>query len=108
MHTPYHSLEQFREKAGLLAGELALESDEALSTLAHISGYETANDIRFSVSESPMLSSREELMARLQAIYPDIDNEKAADVIDKLNLPVRATDMAEFARSPGAAPNISG
>ncbi|MDQ9169479.1 hypothetical protein Q8A64_03535 [Oxalobacteraceae bacterium R-40] len=108
MHTPYRSLEQFREKAGLLAAELTLESDEALTTLAHISGYETANDIRFGASASAMLSSREELMARLQAIHPDIGNERAAAVIDKLNLPVRETDMTQLARSPGAAPNISG
>jgi hypothetical protein len=106
MRTPYRSPEQFREKAALLASELMLDKQQALEALAHISGYASPSDIGH--SESDLLSSREELMARLQAIYPEIANDQAAAVIDKLDLPLRETNMEQFSRIPGAAPNISG
>lgn len=108
MHTPYSSLEEFRKKAALLADELALEHEEALEVLAHISGYEHPFDMAHSGSEFDLLSSREELMARLQAIYPHITNDKAGAAIDMLNLPVRETDLNKFSQAPNAAPNISG
>lgn len=108
MHTPYQSLDQFEKKAALLASELDLDGREALTTLAHLSGYEQPADIAFKVPDRDLLSSREELMARLQAIYPHITHDKAVAVIDKLDLPVRETDMALFSKSPSAAPNISG
>ncbi|MGV3740823.1 MAG: hypothetical protein ACO1NO_00755 [Burkholderiaceae bacterium] len=108
MRTPYRSYEEFQEKAALLADELALAPDEALETLAHISGYEASSDVGTGQAQQEQLSSREELMARLQAIDPGIAHDRAATVIDKLALPVRETDLAKLARSPGAAPNISG
>jgi hypothetical protein len=108
VRTPYQSYEQFQEKAVLLASELALGRDEALDTLAHISGYGEPSDIGKDQSQPELLSSREELMARLQALYPGIARDQAAAVIDRLDLPVRETDLAKLARSPGAAPNISG
>lgn len=108
MRTPYRSLEQFQEKAALLADALALAREEALDVLARISGYEHPSEIARSPTESELLSSREELMARLQAIYPHIENDKAGAAVDQLNLPVRETELSRLAQAPGAAPNISG
>lgn len=108
MRTPYRSPEHFREKAALLAGELDLGDKEALETLAHLSGYAHPSEVAEQIGEAELLTSREELMARLQAIYPEIANDKAGAVIDRLGLPVRETDLAQLARSPHAAPNISG
>ncbi len=107
MRTPYRSYEEFQEKAALLADELALDRRQALETLAHISGYEKSSDIAADPAPPELLASREELMARLQAIDPGISHARAAAVIDKLELPVRETDLAKLARSPRAAPNIS-
>lgn len=108
MHTPYRSPEQFQQKATLLAVELGFDEKQAREVLAHISGYAHPSDIEQSGGEADLLSSREELMAKLQALYPQIENDKAGAVIDKLALPVRETDLARLAQSPGAAPNISG
>lgn len=110
MHTPYDSHEHLLEKAAILADELGLERQHALDALTHISGYESPSTVAQSagVSETGLLWSREELMARLQALYPDLSNNKAGAVITKLDLPVRETDMARFAQSPGAAPNMGG
>lgn len=108
MHTPYHSPEQFREKAALLAGELSLDAQGAQEALAHLSGYEDPSAIGESASDAELLWSREELTARLLAMYPDIAHDRAAAMIDKLDLPMRETDMARLACSPGAAPNMGG
>lgn len=111
MHTPYRSMEEFQEKAALLAAELGIDGNEALETLAHISGYEHVPELADGAQDTQdtdLLSSREELMAKLQAIYPHIANNQAGNVIDRLGLPVRETDLARLAQSPGAAPNISG
>lgn len=101
-------MEQFREKADLLAAELDLDGKEATDALARICGYERASDIAAAAGDADFLSSREELMAKLQAIYPQVANDKAGAVIDSLGLPVRETDLARLSQSPGAAPNISG
>lgn len=108
MHTPYRSPEHFQETAALLATELGLDRAEALDALAHISGYEQPSDVATGAHSTDLLSSREELMAKLQAIYPGIVNDQAGAVIDKLDLPMRETDLARLSQSPGAAPNISG
>jgi hypothetical protein len=108
MYTPYRSPEQFRAKAALLAAELGLDGEEASKALAHISGYAQPSDIAVGARDTDLLSSREELMAKLQAIYPHVANDKAGMVIDKLGLPVRETDLVRVTQSPGAAPNISG
>jgi hypothetical protein len=110
MHTPYRSHDHFLQKAALLENELGLDRQGALEALAHISGYDNQSSIAENPSgpDTGLLWSREELMARLLALYPDLSNESAGAVITKLDLPVRETDMRRFAQSPDAAPNIGG
>jgi hypothetical protein len=48
------------------------------------------------------------LIARLLASKPDLADGKAADVIDRLALPMRDADIEHIASSPDVIPNIGG
>jgi len=108
MHTPYLNRNEFEQKADALAAALALERSEAQGLLARVSGYEDAAAVAFGDRDRSLCSSREELIARLQASRPDIESERASDIIDQLRLRVRDADMEHIPASPGAVPNMGG
>lgn len=108
MHTPYLNRDEFEHKAGVLADALHLQASEARQLLAQISGYADAAAIDFGDRDRSLCSSREELVARLQASRPDVGGEQAAGIIDRLHLNVRDGDIAHMPASPGVVPNMGG
>jgi hypothetical protein len=108
MHTPYQNRDEFEQKAGVLADALHLQIDEARHLLAQISGYADAAAVNFGDRDRSLCSSREELIARLQASRPEVGSEQAAEAIDRLHLAVRDGDIAHIPASPGVVPNIGG
>jgi hypothetical protein len=107
MRTVYRSFDEFGEKAAILGNALDLAEGDSMDLLARMSGYESPAQVETGSPESGGLHSREELMARLQAKRPDVPNQRAGEIIDRLQLPVRETRMEKFPESPNAAPNIS-
>jgi hypothetical protein len=108
MHTPYLNRDEFEHKAGVLADALRLQADEAQQLLAQISGYADAAAIDFGDRDRSLCSSREELVARLQASRPEVGGEQAAEIIDGLHLAVRDGDIEHVPASPGVVPNMGG
>jgi hypothetical protein len=108
MHTPYLNRGEFEHKAGLLADALQLQASEAQQLLAQISGYDNADAIDFAHRDRSLCSSREELVARLQASRPEVGGEQAAEIIDRLRLAVRDGDIEHVPASPGVVPNMGG
>jgi hypothetical protein len=105
MRVPYTGHGQFEEKAAILTTALAVGRDEALALLAHLSGYTDVSSVETGVDDKASRFSREELIARLQAIRPDISDERAAGIVDQLALPVRDTDTEHIPASPDTVPN---
>lgn len=108
MRIPYTGRGQFEEKAAVLASAFGLDSEEALTLLAHLSGYQDASLVETGVDDKALRFSREELIARLQAIRPDILEDRAIGVVDRLALPVRDTELEHIPASPDAVPNMGG
>lgn len=108
MRTPFADREQFEEKAAALAEALGTDTQQAQLQLAHLAGYDDAASVAYDAVDKSMWSSREELIARLLAGRPDLAGDKAAQVIDRLALPVRDGDIEHIASSPDVVPNISG
>lgn len=108
MHTPYLSRDEFEQKAGMLAAALSLQQEQAETLLAQISGYADAAAVDFGDRDRSLCSSREELIARLQASRPEVGSERAAEVIDALHLAVRDGDIEHVPASPGVVPNMGG
>ena len=108
MHTPYPNREEFEQKAGMLADALQLQAGQARQLLAQISGYAEAAAIEFGDKDRSLCSSREELIARLQASRPEVDADAAAGIIDKLHLAMRDGDIEHVSASPCAVPNMGG
>ena len=108
MHTPYLNRDEFEHKAGILADALRLQASEARQLLARISGYDDAAAVDFSHQDRSLCSSREELVARLQASRPEVGGDQAAGIIDRLHLAVRDGDIEHVPASPGAVPNMGG
>lgn len=108
MHTPYLNRDEFEHKAGVLADALRLQASEARQLLAQISGYADAAAIDFGDRDRSLCSSREELVARLQASRPEVGGEQAAEIIDRLHLAVRDGDIEHMPASPGIVPNMGG
>lgn len=108
MHTPYLNRDEFEQKAGMLADALSLQQDQAETLLAQISGYADVAAVDFGDKDRSLCSSREELIARLQASRPEVGNAQAAQVIDALNLAVRDGDIEHVPASPGVVPNMGG
>lgn len=108
MHTPYLNREEFEQKAGVLADALRLQASEARQLLAQISGYADAAAIDFGNKDRSLCSSREELIARLQAGRPEVSGEQAAEIIDRLHLAVRDGDIEHVPTSPRVVPNMGG
>lgn len=108
MHTPYPNREEFEQKAGVLADALQLLASEAQQLLAQISGYAEAAAIEFGDKDRSLCSSREELIARLQASRPEVSGDAAAGIIDRLHLPMRDGDIEHVPASPGVVPNMGG
>jgi hypothetical protein len=108
MHTPYPNRDEFERKAGMLADALQLQAGEARQLLAHISGYDDAAAIDFGHRDRSLCSSREELVARLQASRPEVEGDQAAGIIARLDLAVRDGDIEHVPASPGVVPNMGG
>ncbi|MBV0881729.1 hypothetical protein KTQ42_20820 [Noviherbaspirillum sp. L7-7A] len=108
MHTPYLNRDEFERKAGMLADALQLQAGEAQQLLAQISGYGNAAVIDFGHRDRSLCSSREELVARLQASRPEVEGAQAAGIIDRLDLAVRDGDIEHVPASPGVVPNMGG
>ena len=108
MHTPYLDRTEFEQKAHLLADALNLDESAAQTLLARLSGYADERDLAYGDSDRSLCSSREELVARLQASRPEIPNSRAADIIDQLALRVRDGDIGHLPASPGVVPNLGG
>ncbi len=108
MHTPYLNREEFEQKAAVLGDALRLQESEARQLLAQISGYDGAAAIDFGDKDRSLCSSREELIARLQASRPAVGGEEAAGIIDSLHLAVRDGDIEHVPASPGVVPNMGG
>lgn len=108
MHTPYPNREEFEQKAGMLADAMRLQAGQARQLLARISGYAEADAIEFGDKDRSLCSSREELIARLQASRPEVDGDAAAGIIDTLRLAMRDGDIEHLPASPGAVPNMGG
>lgn len=108
MHTPYLNREEFEQKAGVLADALLLQASEAQQLLAQMSGYADAAAIDFGHKDRSLCSSREELIARLQASRPEVSGEDAAKIIDRLHLAVRDGDIEHVPASPRVVPNMGG
>jgi hypothetical protein len=108
MRTPYADRTQFDEKAAMLAAELRVDTDQARQALAQLSGYADVAAVEYGVGDKSAWSSREELVARLLSSRPDMANDQAARVIDRLALPVRDADIDHVASSPDAVPNMGG
>lgn len=108
MHTPFSNHTEFESKAELLARALALPGDQARTLLARIAGHADAEAIVYGDGDRSLCSSREELIARLQASRPELGGEQAAQVIDSLQLTVRDADIEHLPDSPGVVPNMGG
>jgi hypothetical protein len=108
MHTPYLNRDEFERKAGMLADALQLQAGEAQQLLAHISGYDDAAAIDFGYRDRSLCSSREELVARLQASRPEVEGDQAAGIIARLDLAVRDGDIEHVPASPRVVPNMGG
>jgi hypothetical protein len=108
MRTPFADRGEFDEKAAALAAAIDTETRQAQQLLARLAGYDDAAAIEYGAGDRSNWSSREELIARLLASRPDLGDDKAADVIDALALPVRDADMEHIASSPDVIPNIGG
>jgi hypothetical protein len=108
MRTPFTDRSQFEEKAAALADAIAADMPQARQLLAHLAGYDEPAAIEYSSGSRSTWSSREELIARLLASIPGMADDKAADVIDRLALPVRDADIDHIASSPDVIPNMGG
>jgi hypothetical protein len=108
MRTPFADHNQFEEKAAALAAAIDTDMPQARLLLAHLAGYADAAAIEYGGGDKSGWSSREELIARLLASKPDLADGQAADVIDRLALPVRDADFDHIASSPDVIPNIGG
>jgi hypothetical protein len=108
MRTPFADRGQFEEKAATLAAAIDADTPQAQQLLAHLAGYDDAATVEFGSGDKSRWSSREELIARLLASKPGLADGKAADVIDRLALPVRDADIEHIASSPDVIPNIGG
>lgn len=108
MRTPFANRGQFEEKAALLAEAIDVDTREAQRLLAHLAGYDDANAVKYDAGDRSTWSSREELIARLLASKPGIADDRAAEVIDGLALPVRDADLGHVGSSPDAVPNMGG
>ena len=108
MRTPFADRSQFEEKAAMLAEAIHVDAREAQALLAHLAGYDDAAAVEYGAGDKSMWSSREELIARLLASKPGIPDEKAANVIDRLALPVRDGDIDHVNSSSNVVPNMGG
>ena len=108
MRTPYADRTQFDEKAATLAAELHVDIEQDGQLLAHLSGYDDVAAVEYGAGDKSTWSSREELVARLLSSRPDMANDQAARVIDRLALAVRDADIDHVASSPDAVPNMGG
>lgn len=108
MHTPFLNRDEFEHKAGVLAEALRLPGGEARQLLAQVSGYADAAAVDFGDKDRSLCSSREELVARLQASRPEVGGDQAAEIIDSLHLAVRDGDIEHLPASPGVVPNMGG
>lgn len=108
MRTPYADRTQFDEKAATLAAELHVDTEQAGQLLAHLSGYDDVAAVDYGAGDKSTWSSREELVARLLSSRPDMANDQAARVINRLALAVRDADIDHVASSPDAVPNMGG
>jgi hypothetical protein len=108
MRTPFADRGQFEEKAAALAAAIDTDTPQARQLLAHLAGYDDAAAVEYGNGDKSRWSSREELIARLLASKPELADGKAADVIDRLALPVRDADIEHIASSPDVIPNIGG
>ncbi len=108
MRTPFADRGQFEEKAAVLAAAIHTDMLQAEQLLAHLAGYDDAAAVEYGSGDKSRWSSREELIARLLAGRPELADGEAADVIDRLALPVRDADIEHIASSPDVIPNIGG
>ena len=108
MHTPFAERSQFEAKAALLSEALGCDTAQAQQLLAHLAGYDNPAAVEYGDRDKRTWSSREELVARLLAIRPDLANDRAASLVDSLALPARDGDIEHVRSSPDAVPNISG
>jgi hypothetical protein len=108
MRTPFADRSEFDEKAAALAAAIDTDILQAEQLLARLAGYDDVAAIDYGVGDRSNWSSREELIARLLASRPDLADDQAAGVIDRLALPVRDADIDHIASSPDVIPNIGG
>jgi hypothetical protein len=108
MHVPFASREEFEQKAALVADALQLDQPAALELLAQMAGYAGSAELQPGAVPGRQRYSREELMARLQSERPEVGNDAAGALIDRLGLALRDTDMEHIPSSPDAAPNMGG
>lgn len=102
----FESKPQFEEKASSLAALLDIGIEEGRLLMARLSGYASAQQVQTGAIDFRHTFSREELIARLQSERPDIDNDRAAHIVDGLALPTRDARLEDIPQSPDAAPNI--
>lgn len=108
MQIIFKSIEEFNDKAGILAEALNMDMLDGRSLMAQIAGYDSSVKVQTGTVNIRHAFSREELMARLQSECPNVDNERAARIIDSLALPTRDTRLEDIPESPDAAPNMGG
>ena len=108
MRTPFADRNQFEKKAAVLAEAIQADPQQAQDLLAHLAGYDDAAAVDYGAGDKAMWSSREELIARLLASKPEIADSKAAEVIDRLALPVRDAEIGHIGSSPDVVPNMGG
>jgi hypothetical protein len=108
MRTPFADRGQFDKKAAALAEAIAIDLRQAQQLLAHLAGYDDAAAVEYGADDKSTWSSREELIARLLATRPGMADDKAAEVIDRLALPVRDADLGHVGSSPDVVPNMGG
>jgi hypothetical protein len=76
--------------------------------MARLAGFDSAQQVQIAPVDPRQLFSREELIARLQAERPDVDNESAARIINSLALPMRDGRLEDVPKSPNVIPNMGG
>jgi hypothetical protein len=108
MRTPFTDSSQFEQKAAALADAIAADMPQARQLLARLAGYDDPAAVEYGTGNPSTWSSREELIARLLASRPGMADDKAADVVDRLALPVRDVDIDHIASSPDVIPNMGG
>jgi hypothetical protein len=108
MRTAFTSREEFEDRVERLSRALGVDAQTGASLMARLAGFDSAQQVQIAPVDPRQLFSREELIARLQAERPDVDNESAARIINSLALPMRDGRLEDVPKSPNVIPNMGG